>query len=117
MREIKFRAWTGFKMEHSVLAGAGGHYFHNPDQEWITRLSPYTTVMHFTGLTDKNGTPIFEGDIVEWETDNVGGTSRMAVTIEPEDGIVRTFPYVNSTTEVIGNIYESPDLLTREGES
>lgn len=76
------------------------------------------TVGQFTGLTDKNGTKIFEGDIVEGqdydEEDGYG-------TITWDDGafwvgnnyICGTFceNYYGKDFEVIGNIHDNPELL------
>lgn len=73
------------------------------------------TVTQYTGLTDKNGRKIFEGDIihgnlgnfvVRW-SDNISGF----VAEEKE----RAHPCMNRGTmkcyEVIGNIYDNPELL------
>lgn len=69
-------------------------------------------LMQFTGLLDKNGKEIYEGDIVEWQTDSEGGNSRMVASFDFEGGQrVITSPYINSTSEVIGNIYENKELL------
>ena len=97
-------------------------------------------VMQFTGLLDKNGTKIFEGDIVRCETGDDGDEKirlfvcryqipRMQFTLidirdinVPKNGLIRICglegfeEYINSTgqypwAEVIGNIYESPELL------
>lgn len=69
------------------------------------------TVGQFTGLTDKNGTMIFEGDIVEChaiETTEV-------VIVEDIRNIPVHFKWVDiykgSTIEIIGNIHDNPELL------
>lgn len=83
------------------------------------------TVGQFTGLTDKNGTKIFEGDIVEYEA---GGKLRIGRVFFSDfrasfsvtagkNGSSRInndlFNYIqngNSVT-VIGNIYDNPELI------
>lgn len=93
-------------------------------------LQQYTvdpkTVGRFTGLHDKNGKMIFEGDIVDcWsEGVNAKGTVQQRV-----DGLWIIYPawqntimwglcpdeYTKTTVEVIGNIHDNPELL-EEGE-
>ena len=67
-------------------------------------------MVQFTGLHDKNGKDVFEGDIVEnWE-----GTKRGTVVWNKEWACFETtarFIEMNDEMEVIGNIYENPDLL------
>ena len=76
-----------------------------------------TTLCQFTGLTDKNGVKIFEGDILnvvcKWDRAN------MVVLFESCTFVLKTsddigykyLGYMNNL-EIIGNIHDNPDLLT-----
>lgn len=70
------------------------------------------TLGQFTGLTDKNGTKIFEGDIVEYEG------KRYSIKYLPHyarfsavkpNTVFCVFAYQRG--EVIGNIYDNPELI------
>lgn len=62
------------------------------------------TVEQFTGLTDKNGKKIFEGDIIAY------GDDRYLVNFG--DGYFSPFDFIcEDECKVIGNIYDNPELL------
>ena len=84
------------------------------------------TIGQYTGLTDKNGNKIFEGDIVEglYYTAEDGGYGVVAfydgafeVVGSCDNNVVGTFHenYYGKDFEIIGNIHDNPELL--EGES
>lgn len=121
-REIKFRAWDGTKMYDKVSA-LYPLYFNNgkypirvddgPKDFPITALS----IMQYTGLKDKNGAEIYEGDIVAFIDDYF--LNKGAVEYDAENW---SYYFTNrhvvdmdeidiSQVEVIGNIYENPELL------
>lgn len=111
MREIKFRIWDKIDKFMSgpfeVIDLAGTKRI----DENLQRHSVY---MQYTGLKDKNGKEIFEGDIVLY-TDFGGDKNHLVVEWSENDGAflfgwVRT-DYAISKGEVVGNIYENPELL------
>lgn len=71
------------------------------------------TVGEFTGLHDKNGTPIYEGDIIE------GAFTREMVSWSADDaaflmGVDRDKGFIYTGGEVIGNIFDDSGLLGKE---
>lgn len=83
------------------------------------------TVGEYTGLKDKNGTKIFEGDIVDITDDN-GEHSELGCgigDIEFYDGLWYINGEINNSLydlnncyyiEVVGNVYDNPELLQKE---
>jgi len=125
MREIKFRAWDD---EHRVMVLKifNGVYETNLDSDGTLVIGAYDSkedwyelkVLQFTGLKDKNGKEIYEGDILEIGGDKVRKeiywNNKFAwwdiKRYEHSLGLLlQTRKFVD--VEVIGNIYENPDLL------
>ena len=126
MREIKFRAWDKKEKRmyewHFIT-----HFFdekirvHKEGYGYIYIPMDDIELLQFTELKDKNGKEIYEGDIVktgngeihsiEW---NVSWASFMfdglehLVSVLPDLAGVPEYKFC----EVIGNIYENPELLT-----
>ena len=118
MRDIKFRGKTKLgDWLYGSLTNIVNHY------QIVACTGAYMDVLEetigqFTGLYDKNKTPIYEGDIVRYFENECAyihwNKDRMAWGIEPIDKEVYfDSPYLSDNTniEVIGNIYENSDLL------
>lgn len=62
MREIKFRAWAKGEFDESIMLD--WETFRHSIAEWIGNEERGCVLMQYTGLEDKNGKEIYEGDIV-----------------------------------------------------
>jgi len=106
-REIKFRAWdkSSEYMHSNVQSGV----YEDPDDwtEFNTVLGlECFEVMQYTGLKDKNGKEIFEGDVLYHHT-----LSESYVIKNDFKILAQISDFSRNYIEVIGNIYENPELL------
>ena len=131
MREIKFRSYheSTKTMVYSSPTWSDSSSIHG----WIAtmfegchpdNLSP---LMQFTGLKDKNGKEIYEGDVIKFSrywsdhfevgTGNVFFFEDEAVYLYTHGPKVIEFPTlgeISKEVEIIGNIYENPELVSNE---
>lgn len=128
---IKTKVWDNELKEwvsdtHAVLAD-GSVMFDVAEREWQTPADPERfTIVLYTGLKDKDGVKIFEGDIIRYVSKPTIVTRTRPVvwkdgawTIEEEvdcdcdlAGICSDEDHEGSDVGfVIGNIYENPELL------
>lgn len=126
-REIKFRAhgqvypkwFYGYYVKNkegdSFIRSTG-----NFETYWVLE----ETLGQFTGMHDKNGVPIFEGDIIK---DHIGigvveySEKRASFRVNYGDGLCKWFIDYNlkgelESIEVIGNIHENPEILEKNND-
>lgn len=109
MREIKFRAWKKFENRfytQEEMNEIGGYYYtHRVDNEW----DEYP-IQQYTGLKDKNGKEIYEGDILSAE-----GWSNVVIKWEDAQSFSLSEEYGQYAYDftIIGNIYENKELINK----
>ena len=112
-REIKFRAWYEGKMYEVFEINISGSTvaISLPRFPFIQDVIP-DELMQYTGLKDKNGNEIYEGDVIRHEFEGEYGPYEHRDTVEYHEGAF--YPICEkpgNEFEVIGNIYENPELL------
>ena len=129
MREIKFRAWS--KLLNKMLS----HEDLNKALKNLTKieyiagiflpLNSDNEIMQYTGLNDKNGNEIYEGDILKGTTKGNSDEILAITYVKWDRGQFDLFTEMTSDSwedalfnymqffdvEVMGNIYENPELL------
>lgn len=118
MREVRFRAWsTREKCWYSNFCLHKNGLFavlwvpEEPQARWYTEKDiekEGVVIMQYTGLKDKHGNEVYEGDIIkaDWHWDELHSV------IWPDDYYhLLEYGLEGDNLEVIGNIYEHPEVL------
>ena len=132
MREIKFRAWDkklknmlfmdgmsmNWEYDHLTFRITG----YTDEEEWSTNEEDLE-LMQYTGLKDKNGKEIYEGDLIKTHTE---GDTLLVIwnersgngwALKRQDGTIiqGLFPTNDGApypeVEIVGNLYEHPELF------
>ena len=120
MRELKFRAYDGKKMIYDVIPASETSIVELFEYEH--QVTEVEVVEQYTGLKDKNGKEIYEGDIVEYTTCYYGNEKRHRKVVEWSEwdsddfGEPHNLGYSNLSEcmEVIGNAHENAELLEKK---
>jgi len=129
MREIKFRAWNtvekemsgSFTLEDMFQAGTMHNRKEYPEDKYI--------VLQYSGLKDKNGKEIYEGDILRAKRCSPEDYEFKYITYEvvwddelagygisaKDTGMAERMAYLEM--EVVGNKYENPELLEKSNDN
>ena len=136
MKEIKFRAWVDHsdkwndckprmiyfdeKFPDLLLHPRTGEIWFNGDDDTSKKMDSKIELMQFTGLKDKNEKEIFEGDVLKsneyfWKGSNIvvhyhkGGFFPFRFECQESSDLL-----LSENSEIIGNIYENPELLEQK---
>jgi uncharacterized phage protein (TIGR01671 family) len=124
MKDIRFRAFDkkdGEMVTDIWIAPHYGWLVLSDNDAMSERVRPERdqwVIMQYTGLKDSKGTDVYEGDIVKRESeigvvrwDNL--VARFRVYMDDAMPMPRNYPLWSELLEVIGNIYENPELIAK----
>lgn len=114
-RPIEFRGW------HKTNGWCGAFSIHQSGfvdygSGWMNPKDANMIITQFTGLLDKHGKKIFEGDIVRYDSDTKPHIIEYKKNEWCEDGFYSGYLtyFTSDQYEVIGNVFENSELLDRK---
>ena len=128
MKTVKFRIWNGMEMVYDITSGKFGTFYVNPENGDglnpndaasltvnTTKYHEGTPLMQYSGINDKNGNEIYEGDIFKL------GAEKEVFEVRFEHGCFMAFCNGKQYgligelqicfIDIIGNIYQNAGLL------
>jgi uncharacterized phage protein (TIGR01671 family) len=133
LRQIKFRCWDKKCKQEDLQMFSWEEMKDTQMNDFFSNHNKRYELMQYTGLKDKNGVEVYEGDIIHWKSDikneyigNFKVEEDVIVEWNKEElkWVVREkganvfdelVDLIGYDFEVIGNIYTTPELL-KEGE-
>jgi uncharacterized phage protein (TIGR01671 family) len=121
MKEIKFRAWHPELQQMFFDCHVSSESWRNNNMHFG---GTHQTLMQYTGLKDKNGKEIYEGDVVNGTEDypNYEDKFNKNEVVSWDDSLAGFYPFCaydrdcgtywqTGRCKIVGNIYENPELV------
>jgi len=120
MREIKFRIWADTENGTEMLYLDKGEFDNGIWFEAPIHVDKHHNAMQFIGCVDKNKKEVYEGDIVLFPNNSkvhIVDFYQSGFVLKSVDGQIVVYNMKPQYIEVVGNIYENPDLVVVASEA